>query len=325
MKAFVLILVLFSLFPVVSHAEVLATVNDKQITSEEVDGRARQRMIKILSQMYDIKRDVIEDMIDQHLLEEAAKKEGKKLVTLRKEIMNKVATVTEAEAQAFYQMQKNRFKGKGFEEVKNDLVAQITAQKRQMALNNYLDDLRKNAKIKVNLERPRVEVSTDDDPSKGPKGAPITIVEFSEYQCPFCKRARPTIDRILKDYEGKVHYVFRDFPLSFHKQAKDAANAAHCAGDQGKYWEYSEMLWASQGKHSTEKLKSIGQDLKLNQEQFEKCMSSNKYYAEIDKDQRQGSSYGVSGTPAYFINGMFLSGAQPFEAFKELIDEELNK
>ena len=113
--------------------------------------------------------------------------------------------------------------------------------------------------------------------------------------------------------------------MSFHSQAKDAANAANCAGEQGKYWEYNHALWDFQSKQSLDKLKEIAANLSLDTVKFEACVSSKKYYKEIDKDQADGSEAGVSGTPAYFINGKFLSGAQPFEAFKEIIDEELAK
>lgn len=300
-----------------------AVLNGVPVTNEEVDKLAKNRMMKILSQMYDIKRDAIEQIIDERLLEAEAKKQGKTVSDVIKSVQAKAAKVTEEDVKMVYELQKKNFGDKTFEEVKTRLMAQLDGQKKQAAVSEFIDSLRSKADFKINLDRPRAQVSVDDDPSKGKKGAPITLIEFSEYQCPFCKKTRPTIDKILSTYGDKVHYVFRDFPLSFHNQAKDAANAAHCAGDQGKYWEYSDKLWESQGQHSQAKLKEIATGLKLDMTAFEKCAKDGKYYAEINKDAEDGANAGVSGTPAYFVNGLFLSGAQPFEAFKQLIDEEL--
>lgn len=310
--------------PAISWATPLATLDGQDITEAEVDKIAKPRMTKLLSQMYDIKLNAINQIIDDRLLLVEAKKKGLTVDKFRKKLMDEAGDVTESEAKAIYQLQKKRYKDKTFDQIKKQLMSQLSRQKKQMAVEDYLATLRKKANIKINIERPRAKVSTDDDPSMGgSKNAPITVIEFTEYQCPFCKRARPTIQKILDTYKDQVHYVLRDFPLSFHKQAKGAANAAQCAGDQGKYWEYSDELWKTQGKHTEETLNKIATDIKLNMDKFKKCTSSKKYYAEIDKDQNDGIAAGVTGTPAYFINGLFLSGAQPFQSFKKLIDEEL--
>lgn len=308
-----------------SSNDVLAVVNGQPITSSEVDTAAKTRLLKIESQIFDIKKDTLEDLIDDKLVEADAKAKGKSVEDTLKDIESQVQPTTEAEAKRLYEMQKNRFEGKKFEDVKDTIVRYLDGQKSKMALNSYVRQLRKNAQIQINMSRPRIEVSVDDDPSKGPKNAPITLIEFSEFQCPYCKRARPTIDRILKEYDGKVHYVFRDFPLGFHQNAKGAANAANCAGDQGKYWEFNEELWNIQRQLSDSNYIKIAEKLQLNMDDFKKCSSSGKYFDEIDKDQNDGLNVGVTGTPAYFINGVFLSGARPFSAFKEVIDAELNK
>lgn len=304
---------------------VVATVNDHNITEKEVMALAKQNMMKILAQMYEIKKAAADDLIDEHLLSLEAKKKDLTVEQLKKQIRDKVGVVSESEAQTIYQLQKKRFKDAEFKDVKDDLMAQLTNQKKQMALVDFVDDLRKAATITVNLERPRAEVSVDDDPEQGEKNAPVTLIEFSEFQCPYCKKTRPVIDRIMSEYKGKVRYVFRDFPLSFHEQAKGAANAANCAHEQGKYWEYNRKLWEVQGSQTEEKLLSLGTELKLNEGKFTACVKGKKYYKEIDADLNEGENYGVTGTPAYFINGVFLSGAQPYESFKELIDEELEK
>lgn len=302
---------------------VVAVVNGEKITQGELDDASRTRMLKIQSQIYDLQEGVLNEMVQDKLLEADAKKNGKTSEQMLSEVESKVQTSTEAEAKRLYQMQKKRFGDKEFEEVKETIMNYLDTQKKKMAIRSYMSKLYKDAQVDIKLERPRMEVSVDDDPSKGPKGAPITIIEFSEYQCPFCRKARPTIDRILKDYDGKVHYVFRDFPLGFHDNAKSAANAAQCAGDQKKYWEFNKELWKIQRDLTKENFMRIAGELKLNMDEFKKCVESNKFYAEIDKDQQDGLNAGVSGTPAYFINGVFLSGARPYSAFKAIIDAEL--
>jgi len=170
-------------------------------------------------------------------------------------------------------------------------------------------------------------VSEDDDPFIGSENAPVVIVSFEDYQCPFCKRAfDQTFPSLKKDYinTGKVKYVYRDFPLSFHPYAQKAAEAAECAGDQEKYWEYHDLIFTNQAQLSDTIYSTWAQQLGLNVNTFDSCLSSGKYAQEVQKDFADGQKYGVSGTPTFFINGNKLVGAQPYSAFKSLIDQELN-
>ena len=181
----------------------------------------------------------------------------------------------------------------------------------------------------LDLEAPEtelVEVSVDDDPMKGDLNAPVTIIEFSEYQCPFCKKyVDETYQKIMEEYvdTGKVRYIFRDFPLGFHPNAKPAAIASECAHEQGKFWEYHDLLFENQNSLNLENYKKWAVDLGLDTEQFNGCLDSEKYKKEVEKDLADGQSYGVSGTPAFFVNGKMISGAQPFAAFKQAIEEAL--
>jgi len=183
---------------------------------------------------------------------------------------------------------------------------------------------------------PVVQASADDDPSWGPADASVTIIEFSDFQCPFCVRFwNQTLPQIKQEYQGKVRFVYRDFPLTnIHAWAQKAAEAAECADDQDKFWEYHDLIFANQGALSeqlnTEGLdgvlatfKSYAPDLGLDTAPFDDCLESGKYTSEVQKDTQDGQSYGVTGTPAFFINGQLVSGAQPFAAFKTVIDAAL--
>ena len=174
-----------------------------------------------------------------------------------------------------------------------------------------------------------IEVSVDDDPVKGNPSAQITIVEFSDFECPFCgKFYAETYDQIITAYvnTGKANLVFRDFPLSsIHPNAQKASEAAQCAFEQGKFWEMHDKLFENQQALEIEDLKQYAKDLKLNTVKFNDCLDSGKYEEEVANDVSEGASYGVTGTPAFFINGKLIAGAYPLEEFQKIIDEELAK
>jgi protein-disulfide isomerase len=185
-----------------------------------------------------------------------------------------------------------------------------------------------------------VKISLDDDPIRGDPNAPITIVEFSDFQCPFCARFHTqTLPSILKEYidAGKVNLVYRDFPLeSIHPNALPAAVAAECANEQGKYWEYHDMLFETQNGWSRLSSEAVistfseyASEIGLEQEQFDSCLESGKYLEEVQKDLSDGRAYDITGTPGFFIGNdeigfVKLSGAQPFDSFKQVIDAQLD-
>jgi protein-disulfide isomerase len=167
-------------------------------------------------------------------------------------------------------------------------------------------------------------VSADDDPAIGPVSAPVTIIEFSDYQCPFCARADDTVKRLLENYKGKVRLVFRDFPSpQIHAYAMKAAEAAACAHEQGKFWEYHDALYADQSKLTMVDLLATAGRLGLNDSTFQSCVESGKFSGEVSKDMEDGIKAGVNGTPSFFINGVLIAGAQRYEKFAEVIDAEL--
>lgn len=324
--------------------DVLATVGGEPVTEADIEALVKNDLMKLTSEIYDIKRQGIDMIIENRLLEKAAKAKGITVSNLlKKEVYDKLTLPTDDDAKAIYETRKSQFKGKEFDAVKDQIKGRLASQLRQDAKYDYVRKLRAGTKVTYLLKRPRVTVSVDDDPSKGSPNAPVKLIEFSDFQCPFCKKTRPTLKEIMIQYKDKVYYVFRDFPLSSHKQAKKEAHAANCAGEQKKYWEYNDLLWENQGeigklvhqamqskKSEAEistlvdsKLKEMAVGIKLDTAKFDACQKSGKYNKEIDKDADDGAQAGVSGTPAYFINGKFLGGAQPLEKFKELIDEEL--
>ena len=172
-----------------------------------------------------------------------------------------------------------------------------------------------------------VAASVDDDPAWGPEDAPVTIIEFSDFQCPFCSRFfAQTYPQIKQEYEGEVRFVYRDFPLtSIHENAQKAGEAGECADDQGKFWDYHDILFNNASALDVTSLKGYASQLGLDSGAFDQCLDSGKYTEEVQKDYQEGITYGVTGTPAFFINGVSIIGAQPYANFKAVIDAALQE
>jgi protein-disulfide isomerase len=178
----------------------------------------------------------------------------------------------------------------------------------------------------TDTDHTRFGPGVDDTKAMGcdKKSCPITIVEYSEFQCPYCSKAMPAVKRVLTEYRGKVSWTVRDFPLSFHDRARPAAVAAHCAGDQGKFWSLYQAMFDNQTELQDEHLRKYANKVVPDKAKWEECFKNpTAKYSIIDSNMESGMKVGVSGTPAFFINGRRLSGALPFEEFKRVIDEEL--
>ena len=178
-------------------------------------------------------------------------------------------------------------------------------------------------KIDPNLER--YDVPVDGYPSIGPADAQITLVEFSDYQCPFCEKwYQEVYSRLQNDYAGKIRIVYRDFPLyAIHPDSESAAEAAHCAGEQQAYWTYHDALFGGKYGLGASAYEKYATDLGLKLDQFKECISTRRFKSKVDANVKFASNLGVSSTPTFFLNGMAIVGAQPYDVFKQIIDKEL--
>ena len=306
--------------------EAAARIGDRTITLQEVDDKASSNLMRVRQQEYEVRQQTLEGLIDEELLNREAKAKGvssDKLIET--EITSKVADATPTEIDAYYEQNKARLGTQTKEQAGPQIGAMLKAQKMAVQRADYVKGLRQKYGVKVMLEPPRVQVSLDDDPSKGPVGAPITIVEFSDFQCPFCGRAETSVEDVLKKYGDKVRLVYRDYPLSFHPNAENAAMASECAHEQGKYWEMHNAMFSNQAKLAVNDLVDTAGSIGMDKDKFKSCLDSGKYRAEVQHDFQDGQKYGVTGTPTFFINGIMLVGAQPPEKFTEIIDRELTR
>lgn len=314
-------------------AAPVAKVQGTAITSGELDGIVKKELKQLeeqyQQQVYQTRRQALEAEIRKRLVEQKAKAAGlSDEEFLTREVIAKIPQPSEEEMRALYERAKsgpNAQQLPPYDQVKGDIARFIQQQKAQGALVAYYDGLMKEAKVEILLpeyEPPKVQVAADG-PSKGPQGAPVTIIEFSDFQCPFCIRAEKTVEELLAAYPDKIRFVYRDFPLPSHDLAPKASEAAYCAQDQGKYWEMHNRLFQAEGKLQPEALKGYARELGLDGAKFDKCLDSGEKTATVETHRKAGDEAGVSGTPAFFINGRPLAGAQPLEAFKKVVDQEL--
>ena len=304
------------------------TYGDLQ-NDHEVGAKLRQAEVKALTDLYDQRRGLLDEMISRRLLEEEAKAKGKTVEQwYQTEYVTSVPEPSDAEAKAFYEEHKAQVpQGQTFDDLKDRIKQAVRQQKLREGMGKVLDDLKSRHHVQVSLQAPdlpRINVEAKG-PSRGPTNAPVTIVEFSDFQCPYCGREYPVIERLMKEYDGKLRLVFRHYPLDFHPFAQKAAEAGACAQDQGKFWELHDKMFSNQGKLAVADLKGYAKSLGMDATKFDKCLDSGEKKALVDDDLKAGSAAGVNGTPAFFINGIFVNGAQPYEHMKQAVDRELRK
>jgi protein-disulfide isomerase len=310
------------------NAKPLAEVNGETITEEEIDKAIAGQLGKLQEQIYTLRQQRVESMIRDRLLAQEAKRRGVSVQKLLDaEVTSKVGLVTEEEIEQFFQANKARFKDGDEIEIRDQIRARLQGQKVTAQREAFVRSLRAKAKVAVHLQPPavvRVDVPIDGAAVKGVRDAPITIVEFSDFHCPFCKRVLPTLKEIEAKYPGKVRLAFRDLPLDqLHPGARKAHEAARCARDQGKFWEYHDTLFANDPDSSPQRLKTYAKQVGLDLAKFDACVASGTHAAAVQKDVDEGARLGVTGTPAFFINGELLAGAQPLERFVAVIEREL--
>jgi protein-disulfide isomerase len=313
--------------PAPTASEPLAEVDGEAIAAEEVEKALAAPLSKLEEQIYNLKRQKLEALIAERLLAREAAKRGITVqALLDAEVTTTVALVTEQEIETFYQANKARLKG---EEaiLREQIRAHLQNQKLAARREAFIQSLRSQAKVAVHLKAApifRAEVSVDGAPFKGSAMAPVTIVEFTDFHCPFCKRVLPTLGQLDSQYGDNVRLVFRDFPIdNLHPGARKAHEAARCAHEQGKFWAYHDALFANAPEASPEQLKTYAKEVGLDVPAFEQCFNSGTYQAAVQRDVEEGTGVGVTGTPAFFINGRLISGAQPLERFVRVIEEEL--
>ena len=305
---------------------VVASIGTHQITQREVDAAVLQGLSR--SQLYDLRKQALDKLIDDYVVGQAAKKANLTPdAYLAKELSTKDTQVTVADARKYYDAHKANIDsetgGRPFSDIQALLVSALQRHQDHEAHDALIDKLRAENNVKVALQEPRVNVVSAGHPWTGGKDATVTIVEFSDFQCPYCRAAEPALKDVRAKYGDKIKLVYMDFPLGMHQHAMDAAIAGRCAADQDKFWQFHDAMFADQSKLDADSLKANAAKVGLDTKKFDSCFDSKAGATGVKADQAEGERLGVSGTPTFFVNGREMVGAETEKGFSDVIDDEL--
>ncbi len=309
-----------------SPSEPVATIGGEKVTLGELEASVTRQLMSLRQQRQEVLEKGLDKYLSNQVLIREAKARGVTMAELLdQEVLPKVETATDADVDAFYARNKDRVVGTK-EQIAPRIKEYLAQQRRQQALDDYTATLRAKYAVKVLLEPLRASVDSKDAPARGAAGVPITLVEFGDFQCPYCRALEPTLEQVLKSYSSKVRLVFRQFPLPTHSEAAKAAEASLCAREQNKFWELHDRMYSRQEALKVDALKAAAGQLGMDAERFGRCLDSGKYEAAVKADLAAGEQAGVTGTPALFVNGRPVpGGAVEYEVLAKVIDEELKR
>jgi len=312
--------------PTATESQIAAKFGDHEITVAEVEEAAGGQLVGLYQQIYQVKDQQLRQMIYTKLVEDAAAAEGMdRTAYLEREIISKVSEPEEAQIQQVINQYRSQLPPDE-DQARQQVVAFLTQQARVQQETLVRERLFAAADVQMMLDPPRVSPNVGaNDPMQGPADAPVVLVEYTDYQCPYCVRAQPTIEAVRERYGDLVVHVFKNLPLPMHAQAKLAAEAALCAGDQDKFWQMHDWLFANKDNISHDTLAAQAAALSLDVPTFTSCVKDGTYRAQVDAETAEANSFGIRGTPGFVINGRVLSGAQPLDQFIAVIDDELRR
>jgi protein-disulfide isomerase len=311
--------------------DVLATVDGDKITMSEVRDRAGTELDRIDTQYYLIRSKIVEAVLDSMLRERTILAEAKKQKKSVDDLINAEAgqqlEPTDAQITAWYQANQDRAAGRTLESLRSQISDLLKNKNRKDAEDRLLARLNKERKVEVKFHPYRLAIDNGAAPARGNTNAPVTMVEFSDFQCPFCFRFAPVLNQVASKYGDKVRIVYRQYPLtSIHPFAFKAAEASLCAHEQGKFWEMHDALFADQNKLGVADMKQTAGRLGLDRKEFDKCLDTGRFTEQVQKDMAEGTRLGITGTPAVFVNGVEVpGGAVPVEKIAAAIDKELER
>lgn len=312
----------------VVNGEVITEDSVRKAAARELDSAEQKRAraeAAYQRETHEIMERTLDTMIQDALLRaEAGKRNIPQDALIRQEVDAKVPIPTLADVEAFYNQNKARIQGTR-EQAFGEIRLYLTDQRRTEALRKLLDRLRAQYEVNSDLETWRVDVATAGHPIRGNPDAPVTLVEFSDFECPYCGGLFPTLKQIEENHRGNVRVVYRQYPLASHRNAQKAAEASLCANEQNRFWDFHDALFANQRDLTVDALKRRADELRLDTKAFNKCLDSGKHADTVRRDIQEGSLLGVTGTPALFINGRPLSGNQPYAVINGIVEEELRR
>ena len=312
--------------------QVVGRVGDRAVTMAELDEAWRSNdaasRMRMLQELYETRKRTLDIVIGEILIEQEAIARGtSRDELLAQELPARTLPITGEDISRVYQQNRRAFPNMTEEDMAPQIRAFLAQQRPMQALHAYMAELRAAAgDVRVELDPPRTPVEiVEGDPVSGPDVAPVQIVEFSDFQCPFCQRLTDTLDRLKAEYGDEIRLVFKDFPLPNHAQAFKAAEAGLCANVQGQFWALHDAMFSKQDELEVEDLKRHAGELGMDQGAFDACLDSGRFAEQVNADMRHGQALGVQSTPTVFINGRAVMGAAPYEVFEEIVRDELDR
>jgi protein-disulfide isomerase len=306
---------------------VVAKIGNEEITEDALIGDDKLDFFELKKREYDLKMDRLNKLLVDKLIGAEAKKANMSL----DEFINKKVTggeikISDKDYKKFV-AEKHIPESQINPQIKERIMAYLQGSKKQEMVTAYVAKLTKGSPVEVYFNKPKMQVNVEvgNSPIFGKKGAPITVVEFSDFQCPFCSRAADTVTQLKKKYGDKVQLAFKHFPLPMHHEARPAAEASMCVNEQGsdKFWKFHDAMFKNQDKLDKASLEKYAKDSGADVKKFNECVNGKKYADIVQKDMEYGEKIGVKSTPTFFVNGQIVSGAVPIETFSDIIDEEL--
>jgi len=301
--------------------DVVVEISGKKLTLADFEKKRPVGLFQARNTFYQAEKKALEEFVDQYILEQQAQKENvsvDKLLDLH--VNSTLPPEPTEEAIRVY------FEGvdtpQTFDEVKDQIKDVIRQRRLAKAKKTYVDGLRAEAKVAYYLAPPRALPVLKETPVLGPKDAPVVVVEYSDYECPYCQAGQADLDKVIAEFKGKMSFAYKDVPLPMHPHAQKAAEAAHCANDQGKFWEYHDLLFASK-QLEIPQLKEHARTLKLDTAAFDKCLDSGAQADQVKSTLEEGQTLGLQGTPSFLINGRFFGGSLTYQELQKIIQEEL--
>jgi predicted DsbA family dithiol-disulfide isomerase len=303
-------------------AAIVAQVDGAKLTLADLERLRPNGLFQARNAFFEATRKVAQDAVDEYLLERKAKEEHVTVSELLERHVNSTIAKDPSEdaLRVYYEGVDTT---QPYEAVRGQILESLRQRRLAKAKAAFLESLRSESKIVINLGAPRADVSLKGTPILGDKNSPVLVVEFADYECPYCQQTQPALDKLEKEFTGKVAFAYKDTPLPMHTHAEKAAEAAHCAGAQGKYWEYHDLLFQSH-KLEVPELKEQARELKLDSQAFDKCLDSGEEVDVVKAQLGDAVSLGIQGTPSFLINGRFLSGALPYDSLRAVIEQELS-
>lgn len=306
-----------------TESRVLAVVNGHEISQQEVDALLIPQVLPLEQQLFAIRRATLENLVLTSLLEAEARKRGVSLEELRKILTAGKVEVKSAEVESAYAENLSAFAAMSPDEAKERLRLDLENQARIHNYREAVKQIRQKAEVTFFLEEPRLPslASVEGSPTLGAKGNAIIIVEFMDFQCPYCRESQSVIKQVLATYGNEVKLIFKHLPLEIHSEALISARAAFCAGEQGLFWKYHDLLFAAPTL-SSDAINEVASTLQLNIPKFTECLNTDVSRDAVLQDKKDAARWGINSTPTFIVNGKLVRGAIDFEAFKNLIEQE---